>query len=68
MEYVKVPDPVVAELRGIGGLVESDTPSEPLPAGRLFAQVRRVAAGPESAIGVWIRQIDLVNPVGGGAW
>ncbi|MFC1572073.1 serine/threonine-protein kinase [Candidatus Eisenbacteria bacterium] len=49
-------------LRGIGHLVEiapSDADESPRPA---FALARQLAAGPERGRGIWVRQIDLINP------
>jgi serine/threonine protein kinase len=62
-DYVVVPETVIAELRGIGGLVETGSYELPSPSGRLFAHVRSIAEEPESVKGVWMRQINLENPL-----
>ncbi len=61
--YARLPEPAVSKMRGIGGLVERPG-GESGPSDRLSSRVLRLVDGRESAEGVWIRKIDLENPVG----
>lgn len=49
-------------LRGIGHLLMAQPNAEPGVARTAFEMARSLAAGPERSSGVWIRQIDLINP------
>lgn len=49
-------------LRGIGQLIEAKSEAAPHAARPAFSMARRLAAGPEQGSGVWVRQIDLINP------
>ncbi|MBD3236819.1 MAG: protein kinase [Candidatus Eisenbacteria bacterium] len=50
------------QLRGIGLLLPEEQPADPHAAHSAFALARELAAGPERGRGIWVRQIDLVNP------
>ena len=52
----------LASLRGVGLLVESDETIDAATRRSVFAKARRLGAGPEAGRGVWVRQIDLINP------
>ncbi len=49
-------------LRGIGHLLETEPSADPESARPAFSLARRLAGGPERNRGIWVRQIDLVNP------
>ncbi|NHZ73773.1 MAG: DUF4384 domain-containing protein [Nitrospirae bacterium] len=61
--YVSVPDPVIAAVRGIGGLTAEKNQETTLASRSLFSRVQVLVDGPESSVGVWIRRIDLRNPL-----
>jgi hypothetical protein len=49
-------------LRGIGHLLETEPSADPESVRPAFSLARRLAGGPEHNWGIWVRQIDLVNP------
>ncbi len=56
-------DPAALEaLRGIGALVPEDAAAVHTGGTSPFEAARRLAASEEKTRGVWVRQIDLVNP------
>ena len=57
---IAVPPALRERLRGIGGLVETEeaTPDS----GRLFEMARRLSGQAETVEGVWLREIQLLNP------
>jgi hypothetical protein len=57
-----VPEDAMVRLRGIGGVAASAGPASEASAGRLFEIARRLAGSPERIEGVWMRQIELLNP------
>lgn len=59
---VALPEAARLHLRGIGGLASSPAAAATPTAGRLFELARRLAPGPESVSGVWLRHIELENP------
>lgn len=61
--YISVPDPVIAAVRGIGGLIADKNQETALASSSLFSQVQGLVDGPESSMGIWIRRIDLKNPL-----
>jgi hypothetical protein len=52
----------LSQLRGIGLLLKTEPAADPAAMHSAFAMARRLAAGPERGRGVWVRQIDLINP------
>lgn len=61
--YIPVPETVIAALRGIGGLTVDKNLGTTVASDSLFSQVRFLVDGEESSQGVWIRRIDLKNPL-----
>lgn len=51
----------LSTLRGIGALVEATPPPSPGSAS-VFAAARSLGQGDEEIRGIWVRQIDLINP------
>ena len=51
-------------IRGIGGGVVRTEAESTVGSGRIFERVKQLADQPEQARGIWIRQIDLENPLG----
>jgi serine/threonine protein kinase len=52
----------LAGLRGIGHLLEDGSAGDPAETRVAFDMARRLGGGAESTEGVWVRQIDLINP------
>lgn len=52
----------LAGLRGIGHLLEEESSGDPEEARAPFEMARRLGGGIEKTGGVWVRQIDLINP------
>jgi serine/threonine-protein kinase len=57
---VAVPPALRERLRGIGGLVEAEDAAP--DSGRLFEMARRLSGQAETVEGVWLREIQLLNP------
>lgn len=56
-------DPAALEsLRGIGALIASDAEVAPAGGASPFDAARRLGTSEEKTRGVWVRQIDLINP------
>jgi len=58
-----VPPETLLHLRGIGGLSDVSGPESAESGSRLFKMARELAGGAERVEGVWMRQIELLNPV-----
>jgi serine/threonine protein kinase len=61
--YIPVPETVIATLRGIGRLAVDKNLGTTSASDSLFSQVRFLVDGEESSQGVWIRRVDLKNPL-----
>jgi serine/threonine protein kinase len=57
---VAVPPAARERLRGIGGLVEDEDAAP--DSGRLFEMARRLSGQAETVEGIWLREIQLLNP------
>lgn len=60
---VPIPDTARSRLRGIGNMVEIPEQAPEGVAGRLFEMATKLADESEVVEGVWVRQIELENPV-----
>jgi len=60
LQYARLSEQTKLQLRGVAGLVEGPHPRT--APGRLYEGVPRLAAGPESARGAWMRRLDIDNP------
>jgi serine/threonine-protein kinase len=60
---VEIPETAKLHLRGIGMLEEGTAAVEGGPATRLFQLGEELSSRPETIHGVWMRRIDLHNPV-----
>ncbi len=58
----QIPNATLSHLRGVGGLVATDSRSKTSDAHFLFEAVSPLRAGPESVTGTWVRQLTLDNP------
>jgi len=59
---VPVPEGTMMRLRGIGGLTKSPGSEPDGSADRLFEMAHRLSGGAERVEGVWMREIELLNP------
>ncbi len=58
----RMPEPLVARLRGVGGLASSDSTSKATLPRHLFEMASALRLEPETTRGVWVRQMTLENP------
>ena len=58
----RLSDSLVSRLRGVGGLVPRNPRAKPSEAHYLFEGARPLGTQPETAHGVWVRQLTLENP------
>ena len=63
-QAIAIPVPAAAKerLRGIGGLAVANEPDGAETGGMLFEMARRLAGRPEQVEGVWMHEIELMNP------
>ena len=58
----QIPHSALNHLRGVGGLVATDSRSHTTEAHFLFEAASPLRVGPESVTGLWVRQLTLANP------
>jgi hypothetical protein len=63
LRYIQLSERSLTTLRGVAGIVAPPPRPNFLASGRLFELAATLEPGPESVNGVWIRRIDLENPV-----
>ena len=63
MIAVRLDERAAIKLRGVGGFAEAEPAAGAGRASRLFEMAAHLGSEAEGASGVWVRQLDLENPV-----
>jgi eukaryotic-like serine/threonine-protein kinase len=62
ISYSRIPEDVIGQLRGVGGLVAANPARKPSGASPWFETVEQLRGDVETARGPWVRQLTLENP------